>query len=105
MAQQRAWRFEQVLACIPIEMEAKIETKTVNGLGEAPSLPGEEVNLTHQVGTWEYQVGTGVPTSLQELQKEPPTQVDLKPPWVALGITHQEWKPITTPTPRTRAQR
>lgn len=40
--------------------------------------------------------------SLPEPSKEPPTQVDLTPPWVALGMSVYEWNQQGQPRPETK---
>lgn len=91
---------------IPVEMEAKIETVLGEWTGEPDSLPGDEVGHLNapsreaQSTKW----GTPVPSSLIEPYKEPLTQDDLTPPWVALGITYSEWNRQGQPQPKERTE-
>jgi hypothetical protein len=88
---------------IPDDMEARIETVLGEWRGEAPSLPGDEVGNLNASGREpdDTKWGTPVPPSLSEPDKEPPTQVDLTPPWVALGMTVYEWNQRGQPQPET----
>jgi DNA-binding MarR family transcriptional regulator len=88
---------------IPTEMELKIEAQLGEGSREPDSLPGGELgNLSASSRESDHtKWGTPVPPSLSEPDKEPPTQVDLAPPWVALGMTVYEWNQRGQPQPET----
>jgi Helix-turn-helix domain len=88
---------------IPTEMEFKIEATLGEWTGEPGALPGEElVNLSAPSSEREStNQGTPVHPSLTEPYKEQPTQGDLTPPWVALGMSVYEWNQQGQPQPET----
>ena len=96
---------------IPMPIEGQIEAVLGewNGeeVGHGGALPDDEVgHLGAPSRTWgRTNQGMGVHTSLTEPDIKPPTQADLTPPWVALGISYQEWNRQGQPLPPQEQER